>query len=129
MLKLSYTESDLHLERSSAPLETFVQQRALLALRLAQPFHMEPSTASFLLVLDEPSWEELEGVLAQDRNRHTTAVPTDEDLIEVTVEGTWLADTEEAEDGTFVAALSEEAERFIFRLWTVTEAQVSSPAL
>ena len=128
MLKLSYTESGLHLERLSASLEHFVQQRALLALRLAQPFHIEPSTASFLLVLDEPSWEELEDVLVEEGDRRTVAVPTDEDLIEVTVEGTWLADTEEAEDGTFVAALSDEAERFIYRLWAVTEAQVSSLA-
>lgn len=128
MLKLSYTESGLHLERSSAPLENFVRQRALLALRLAQPFHMEPSTASFLLVLDDSSWDELEDVLAADGDRRTMAVPTDEDLIEVTVEGTWLADTEEAEDGTFVAALSDAAEHFIYRLWAVTEAQVSSPA-
>lgn len=128
MLKLSYTESGLHLERLSASLEHFVQQRVLLALRLAQPFHLEPSTASFLLVLDEPSWEELEDVLIEEGDRRTVAVPTDEDLIEVTVEGTWLADTEEAEDGTFVAALSDEAERFIYRLWAVTEAQVSSLA-
>lgn len=129
MLKLSYTESGLHLERLSAPLEQMVQQRALLALRLAQPFHLEPSTASFLLVLDDPSWEELEGVLEAEENRRSTLVtPVDEGLLEVTVEGTWVADTEETEDGTFVAALTDEAERFIYRLWVFTEAQVSSPA-
>ena len=128
MLKLSYTESSLYLERLSVPLEQVVQQRALLALRLAQPFHLEPSTAAFLLVLDEPSWDELEAVLEIESDRRLIVTPTDEDLVEVTVEGTWVADTEETEDGTFVTALSEEAERFIYRLWAVTEAQVSSLA-
>ncbi|MEO0948713.1 MAG: alr0857 family protein [Cyanobacteria bacterium J06641_5] len=126
MLKLSYTESGLYLEHLSTPLEQVVQQRVLLALRLAQPFHIEPSTASFLLVLDEPSWEELEDVLEIEDDRRLIVTPTDEDLVEVTVEGTWVADTEETEDGTFVTALSEEAERFIYQLWAFTEAQVSS---
>jgi len=128
MLKLSYTESGLYLECLSASLEQIVQQRALLALRLAQPFHIEPSTASFLLVLDEPSWEELEVVLEVEDDRRLIVTPTDRDLVEVTVEGTWVADTEETEDGTFVTALSEEAERFIYRLWAFTETQVSSLA-
>ncbi len=59
MLKLTYTDVGLHLERMATPLETLVAQRVVLALRAGQRLYIEPGKASFcflLMLLDLLTW-------------------------------------------------------------------------
>jgi len=56
MLKLTYTEFGLHLERVTVSLETLVSQRVVLALRMGQTLHVEPSRAAFLLSIEVPGF-------------------------------------------------------------------------
>lgn len=128
MLKLNYTESGFHLERISAPVERLVQERVLLALRLGSTLHLEPSTAAFLLALDGATLKEFERILHAAPSQPVSLILADEELVEVSVEGTWVAASADAEVGTFYTALSEDVEAFLFELWERDRSKVSSLA-
>lgn len=125
MLKLNYTESGLHLERIATPLESWVQERALLALRLGECLHLEPSRASFLLPADAPGLDRLEHILRRQLGSQIVISAVDAEYVEVSLAGTWLAASADAEEGTFMTALSDEAEFFLERLWQMTQSRVS----
>ena len=52
MLKLTYTDAGLYLERLDISLEEFVSNRVLLSLRSGLSIHVESSRAAFLLTAD-----------------------------------------------------------------------------
>jgi len=54
MLKLTYTDVGLHLERVPIPLEATVALRVILAMRTGSTLYAEPGRASFLLPADLP---------------------------------------------------------------------------
>lgn len=128
MLKLNYIESGLHLERLATPLETVVQERVLLALRLGQTLYIEPSRAAFLLPIHAPELAHLEQLLRREQLQNLSLFPVDDEFAEISLEGTWIAPSAEAEAGTFLAVLSDEAELFVEKLWTAAQSQVSSLA-
>ena len=123
MLKLNYTESDLHMERIAAPLEVMVAQRVLLALRAGQTLHIQPGHASFLIPADAPGLAQLETLLQLEQRVSLT--PVDEQFMEICVEGSWIAATAQAHEGTFIAALGDRVEFFIYKLWQATQPQAS----
>lgn len=126
MLKLNYTETGFHLEYLEKSIAELVQERALLALRVEQPFYIEPSTAGFLLALSASEMTELEAVLQEQPSQLIAIYTADDSLVEVNVEGTWMATSADAEEGTFVANLPDKVEEFIFNLWQVSQAEFSS---
>ena len=128
MLKLTYTEVGLHLERVAVPLETLIAQRVVLALRAGQPMYIEPGKASFLLPADAPGLNQLQMTLGLDHNQVITILPVDEEFVEVSLHGSWIAASMEAHEGMFITALSDRAEFFVYKLWKMTQAQVSSLA-
>ena len=123
MLKLNYTESDLHMERIAAPLEVMVAQRVLLALRAGQTLHIQPGHASFLIPADAPGLAQLETLLQLEQQVSLT--PVDEQFMEICVEGSWIAATAQAHEGTFIAALGDRVEFFVYKLWQATQPQAS----
>jgi len=123
MLKLNYTESDLHMERIAAPLEVMVAQRVLLALRAGQTLHIQPGHASFLIPADAPGLAQLEALQLEQRVSLTT--PVDEQFMEICVEGSWIAATAQAHEGTFIAALGDRVEFLVYKLWQATQPQAS----
>lgn len=125
MLKLTYIEDGLHMERVAAPLEVLVAQRVLLAVRAAQRLHVEPGQASFLLRADAPDLTRLQRVLRLEQTAAVTISPVDCDFVEVTVQGSWVAETADAEAGVFITALSDMAEFLVMKLWDATQTQVS----
>lgn len=125
MLKLTYTEFGLHLERVTVSLETLVCQRVVLALRMAQTLHVEPSRAAFLLSVKVPGFAELEKLVRSERLTTVSIVPVDDEFVEVSVQGSWIANTAEAHSGMFVTMLGERVEFFIYKLWQATQLQVS----
>ncbi|MBD1845180.1 hypothetical protein H6F89_17575 [Cyanobacteria bacterium FACHB-63] len=124
MLKLTYTEFGLHLERVTVSLEALVSQRVVLALRTGQTLHIEPSRAAFLLSIAAPGFAELEK-LARLEQVAVSIVPVDDQFVEVSVEGSWIATTVEAHSGMFVTALSDRTEFFVYKLWQATQLQAS----
>lgn len=133
MLKLTYTEYGLHLEYAAAPLEVLVAQRVILAMRTGQRLHIEPGTASFLLSVHAPGLAELRRsqkdqrccTLQQEHCSDVTIIPVDDEFVEVTVEGIWMAETADAEDGVFVTALMPQTEFLVMKLWEATQTQVT----
>ena len=115
MLKLTYTENSFYLERLAQPLEDWVTQRVILALRVGQSFCVEPSTAAFLLPADLPLTA-LETLVQREGGDAITLSVGDAEYVEVSLEGSWLSAPEEAE-GVFVTAMSDRLEFFLFKLW------------
>jgi hypothetical protein len=128
MLKLTYIEDGLHLERITAPLEVLIAQRVLLALRAGQKLYVEPSKAAFLLPAKVPNLDHLELALKHDRSQSITVTPVDAAFVEVSLHGSWLAEDADAHEGMFLTAFSDRAEFFVHKLWQTTQVQMSSVA-
>lgn len=128
MLKLNYTEAGLHMERVVAPLEVLIAQRVLLAVRFGQILHIEPGTASFLLRDKAPDLAHLEMALRRAQHSGVTITPVDDGFVEVSVEGSWIAESADAHEGMFITAFCDRAEFFVYKLWQATQFQVSSLA-
>jgi hypothetical protein len=124
MLKLTYTENGLQMERVAAPLEVLVAQRVVLALRAGQRLHIEPGRSSFLLPANVPGLVQLERILRLEQHQTIDITPVDDAFVEVTVEGSWIAETVAANEGIFVTAVSDMAEFLVMRLWESTQTQV-----
>jgi hypothetical protein len=124
MLKLTYTEAGLHMERVAAPLEVLVAQRVILAIRAGQTLHVEPGRASFLLSADAPGLAQLELALQMRPNSSICVQSVDSEYVEVSVQGSWLAATAAAHEGTFLTAFDDRAEFFVYKLWQATQSSV-----
>lgn len=120
MLKLTYTESGFYLEYVAQPLEDWVMARVMLALRVGTGFHIEPSTASFLLPANLPQLRHLE---RQQESEDAIALSIcDAEYVEVNLQGTWITSDSERETGIFVTSMSYPAEFFLFKLWQESQA-------
>jgi hypothetical protein len=124
MLKLTYTEAGLHMERVATSLEVVVAQRVILAVRFGQPLFVEPGRAAFLLPAAAPELAHLTIAIQLMQSQAIAIAPVDEQFVEVSVWGSWIAATAEAHEGAFITALSDRAEFFIYKLWQATQAQV-----
>lgn len=125
MLKLTYTETGVHLELVAQSLEEWVFSRVILSLRVGLRLLAEPSTASFLLPADLPGLPLLQSA-AQLETEAIALCVCDAEYIEVTLQGTWLAADEESAEGAFVAAMSDRTEFFLFKLWQEAQSCASS---
>ncbi|MBD2293242.1 hypothetical protein H6G06_07020 [Anabaena sphaerica FACHB-251] len=122
MLKLTYTEGSFYLECLTLSLEEWVAQRVILALRVGQTLHFEPSTASFLLPVDLPGVERLKAEARRNDGEIIALSKSDAEYLEVTLRGSWLSDGSEDAVGVFVTTMSDRTEFFLHKLWQ--EAQV-----
>ncbi|MBF2003039.1 MAG: hypothetical protein IGS50_09885 [Synechococcales cyanobacterium C42_A2020_086] len=124
MLKLTYTDAGLHLERLGTSLEVMVAQRVILALRVGYPLQVEPSRASFLLAACTPGLSHLEAALQHDCSA-ISITPVDAEFVEISLQGSWVAAGSHAHEGMFLAAFSDPIEFVLYSLWTLTQSQVS----
>jgi hypothetical protein len=125
MLKLTYTDAGLHMERVATALEKLVTQRVVLALRLGQALHIEPSRAAFLLPANAPGLNQLRLTIRMEKS-HVTVTLVDDQFVEVSVQGNWIATSDEAHEGMFITAFSEGTEFLVYKLWESTQHCVSS---
>lgn len=125
MLKLIYTEANLHLEQIATPLEMLVAQRVILALRIGQPLQIEPSRAAFLLSAHTPGLAQLKASLCFEPNPVVTVRPVDADYVEISLQGSWLASGTNAHEGMFITAFTDRTEFLIYKLWHLTQVQIS----
>ena len=128
MLKLNYTEVGLYMERVLTSLELTIAQRVVLAMRLGQSLSVEPGHASFLLPADIPELEQLEVALQRECSSIVSVIPVDNEFVEVSLSGSWIAENNEAHEGMFLTVLSDRVEFFIYKLWLMSEAHISSLA-
>jgi hypothetical protein len=125
MLKLTYTDAGLHMEKVTIALEKLVTQRVVLALRLGQALHIEPSRAAFLLPADAPGLNQLRLTIRMEKSRVSVTL-VDAQFVEVCVYGNWIATSDEAHEGMFITAFSDRTELLVYKLWESTQDCVSS---
>lgn len=126
MLKLMYIEDGLYMEQMAAPLEMLVAQRVMLALRGGQTLHVEPGRAAFLIAQDMPGLAHFVAELRVSQVSDVVLAPVDEDFIEVSLQGQWIAESAQAHEGMFICALPVRLEYYIHKLWKVTQEQMIS---
>ncbi|MBD2462456.1 hypothetical protein H6G89_15520 [Oscillatoria sp. FACHB-1407] len=126
MLKLNYTEVGLYMEWVVTSLEMAIAQRVILAMRLGQALSVEPGRASFLLPADIPELGHLEIMLHQECSGNVMITPVNDQFVEVSLSGSWVADSKESHEGMFLAVMSDGVECFIYKLWQMSEAHISS---
>ncbi|MEM8805263.1 MAG: alr0857 family protein [Cyanobacteria bacterium P01_G01_bin.38] len=125
MLKLNYTDYGLFLEQVTASLDAVATQRVMLAVYAGEPLHLEPGRAAFLLQADIPGVAQLKRVLQSDATEAISLTLVDGEFVEVSLKGTWIANSANAEAGTFITALAPESERLIYQLWQATQRQTA----
>jgi hypothetical protein len=112
MLKFTYTETGLFIERLDQSLEELISRRILLAIRLGQPLIVEPGTATFLLPFGKTPWKWLE-----DLTDTISLCFCDEDSVEVSLKGTWIAQDLDRAEGIFLSEMSDRTETILLKLW------------
>ena len=122
MLKITYLEDQIYLEYLQKSVEAWKTERILVNLRAAVSVYTESSIASLLLRVDPSS---LRGLLNLAEKELIEFIPCDEEYIEVSVAGTWIAQTEDNESGIFVCELGQESECFLLQLWQESQVETS----
>lgn len=134
MLKFNYGKQGTVLESVADPIEDVINRRVVLAMRSAQPIHMEPSFVSLIVPSEIPEVQALAFELTQG-NCDAVSLSTQESLsdlslesiapsdfishdIEVIMRGVWLTHHPDAEEGVFFTSLTTEIEEQIEELWT-----------
>ncbi|MEO1179762.1 MAG: alr0857 family protein [Cyanobacteria bacterium J06636_28] len=125
MLKLNYTDYGLFLEQVTASLDAVATQRVMLAVTVGETLHLEPGRAAFLLPVEIPGITHLTSMLETTVTDAVALTTVDEDFVEVSLKGTWMANSANAESGTFITALEPESERLIYHLWQITQRQTA----
>lgn len=123
MLKLNYTDCGLFLEQVDASLDAVATQRVMIAVYAGEPLHMEPGRAAFLVSASAPEVKKLQNVLQTDATQTVTVAVVDDGFVEVSLKGTWIAKSINAEAGTLVVALPDESEKLVCQLWQPTQWQ------
>ncbi|WP_416666553.1 alr0857 family protein [Egbenema bharatensis] len=124
MLKVTYTESGLHLECLKESLEDWITVRVLLALRTGHRLMLEASTASILLPVRSLDDAALEVAILQEDSGVMSLSICDADHMEVCISGTWVTSNSE-EEGIFMAQLHAPTEQILFQLWQTAHRQIS----
>lgn len=124
MLKVTYLESGLYLERLQETVEDWVALRVLLALRMGHRLVVERSTASLLLPIKLVKLSNLETVAPKEKAMWFSRCDTE--YIEVSLQGTWVSSSEQETEGVFVTTLNLAAEEMLFNLWQMSQIGASS---
>ena len=125
MLKLTYTETGFRLERLKISLELWVAQRVSMTLCAGQPLYFEPSKASFLLPAKDSGLFRLEQLLGAEHKPFISFSTVDDDYVEVSLKGSWIAERMDAHEGIFIATFANQLEFSLHKLWQSTQAQTS----
>lgn len=124
MLKITYLEDGIYLEYLSESLKTWTDRRILVSLRAAANIYVKATTACLTLPADTPYFSDLQALRAREIIQVTAC---DEEYVEVSFQGTWIATHQDSEEGLFVCDLSNSNEFFIYKLWQ--ESQIASSVM
>ena len=124
MLKITYLENGIYLEYLEESIETWKATRVLVSLRAGASIYTESSTACLVLPAYTPY---LSGLVELEERKLIKIIPCDEKYLEVSLLGTWIAQSEDSEEGVFVCELNHSSEYFLYKLWQ--ESQVGTSLL
>jgi hypothetical protein len=119
MLKLMYTELGLKGEQVAESLEEWTVQRSVFAMRVGQPFHIEPGRASFLVSIDHPVFDRLVEQILLETATPIEICTVDEEYVEISLEGSWIAANDH--EGLFVTTLQTRTEHLISQVWETAQ--------
>ena len=117
MLKLIYTETDLHMELLTTDLEDWVEQRLLFSNSTGEIIFLSSGTASFLLPTTICEATAVNFYLHHHGATTVTADYCDLDSIEIGLTGYWLATDPDSDRGIFVTQLLDRVEGYLWQLW------------
>ncbi len=123
MLKLSYTDTDLHIEKLSTSVEKWIGQRVLLAVRVGSTVSVEPMNAAFGLSTDVSAWTDLEHLIFHEASDMISLSVCDVDMVEIGLEGYWLSSVLQSDEGIFVTHLPTAIESLIVEIWQSSQPQ------
>ncbi len=124
MLKITYLEEGIYLEYLQKSVEAWKATRVLVSLRAAASICIESSIASLVLPLNTPY---LKGLLELEARELIEVIPCDEDYIEISLSGLWVAQSEDSEEGVFVCEFDRAQEYFLYQLWQ--ESQIGTSVM
>jgi hypothetical protein len=125
MLKLIYTETNLHMELLTTDLEYWVKQRLLFSDTTGEIIFLSSETASFLLPTTICEATAINFYLYHQGATTVTAHYCDLDSIEIGLTGYWLSTDPDSAQGIFVTQLRERlavcdsnrVELYLWQLW------------
>jgi hypothetical protein len=120
MLKLMYTELGLKGEQVAESLEEWIVQRSIFAMRVGQPFTIEPGRAAFLVSIDHPVFDSLVEQLLLETVIPIDICTVDEEYVEISLDGSWIASNDH--EGLFITALPTHTEHLITQVWEMSQA-------
>ena len=97
----------------------------MLAVYTGETLHLEPGRAAFLVSAKATGVDQLESVLQADTTQTMLLTYVDDEFVEVSLKGTWIANSANADAGTFITALTPVIEALIYQLWQVTQRQIA----
>ena len=118
MLKLIYTETDLHIELLDTDLEDWIEQRLLFSNSTGEKVFLSSATASFLLPTTICEATAINFYLHQQSVKTVTANYCDLDSIEIGLTGYWLSTDPDSDRGVFVTQLLDRVELYLWQLWS-----------
>ena len=123
MLKATYTDTGIFLEKLTESVEGLVIQRVVLNLRLGNRLVVESSYASLLLPADLSGVTELEAIAQKLSPEILQLDSCDSEWVEVTLRGTWITTAADGDEGVFAVELEANAECCLFELWRRSQSQ------
>ena len=114
MLKITYLEEGIYLEHQEETVEAWKATRILVSLRAGASIYTEDSIACLVV----PAYTSyLAGLVELEEKQLIDITPCDEEYLEIALSGTWVAQSEDSEEGVFVCELNNSSEYFLFQLW------------
>jgi hypothetical protein len=117
MLKLIYTETDVHIELLTADLGDWVEQRLLFSNSIGEMIFLSSEQASFLLPETICEATAVNFYLHHQGATTVTANRCDLDRVEIGLTGYWLSTDLDSAQGIFVTQLSDQVEFYLWQLW------------
>ncbi|MEO0014070.1 MAG: hypothetical protein RLZZ535_2459 [Cyanobacteriota bacterium] len=121
MLKITYLEDGINLEYLEEAVEVWKADRILVNVRAGVCIYVESSIANIVLSINSG----IHSLVKLAENQPIELIPCDEDYLEVSLIGTWLAETKNSEEGVFVCELNHEIEYSLYRLWQASQVGAS----
>ena len=124
MLKITYLEDGVYLEYLQESVSHWKASRVLVSLRAGISIYTEDGVASLVLPAYTPY---LAGLVELEEKQLIEVTPCDEEYLEISLSGTWVAQSQDSEEGVFVCEFDCSSEYFLYRLWQ--ESQIGTSVM
>jgi hypothetical protein len=124
VLKITYLETGIYLEYLPESLATWKASRVLVSLRAGASIYTEFSTAGLVLPAYTPY---LAGLVELAERQLIKVASCDQEYLEISLSGIWVAPSKDSEEGVFVCELNRSSEHFIYKLWQ--ESQIGTSVM